>query len=70
MSTATTSEDREPVVYRVEDVAQKLSLGVSTLYRLMNKGQIEYHLIGTSTRRISGDELKRFLERTRVTKES
>lgn len=59
-------EIAEPLLYTVAAVSKKLSLGVSTLYRMMDEGTIRYHRIGRTTRRISKDEIHRFLRETQV----
>lgn len=65
MST-TAMNETEPLLYTVAEVARKLRLGVSTLYRMMDDGIIKYHRIGKSTRRISKAEIERFLRDTAV----
>lgn len=62
----TQGENAEPLLYTVAAVSKKLSLGVSTLYRMMDEGTIRYHRIGRTTRRISKDEIHRFLRETQV----
>lgn len=49
-------------VYTVEEAAEYLRLGRTTVYQLMRRDELESIKIGSS-RRITEDQLKRFLER-------
>ena len=50
----------------VKEVAEKLSISRSLAYRMIRNGEIASYRIA-SCRRVSEEELQRYLERTRVT---
>ena len=65
----TKSEVREMVepykpLYTAKQAAQILLINVSTVYELMNTGQLPYLILGkgNGTRKIRGSDLERFIE--------
>jgi excisionase family DNA binding protein len=60
---ATDVIERELVTVR--DAANFLGLGVATVYRLMDKGQLPYVKLGRS-RRISREDLRACVQKNRV----
>lgn len=51
-------------LYTAKQVAQILLINVSTVYELMNTGQLPYLILGkgNGTRKIRGSDLERFIE--------
>lgn len=65
----TKSEVRDMVepykpLYTAKQAAQILLINVSTVYELMNTGQLPYLILGkgNGTRKIRGSDLERFIE--------
>lgn len=65
----TKSEVRDMVepykpLYTTKQAAQILLINVSTVYELMNTGQLPYLILGkgNGTRKIRGSDLERFIE--------
>ena len=65
----TKSEVRDMVepykpLYTAKQAAQILLINVSTVYELMNPGQLPYLILGkgNGTRKIRGSDLERFIE--------
>ena len=65
----TKSEERDMVepykpLYTAKQAAQILLINVSTVYELMNAGQLPYLILGkgNGTRKIRGSDLERFIE--------
>lgn len=65
----TKSEARDMVepykpLYTAKQAAQILLINVSTVYELMNTGQLPYLILGkgNGTRKIRGSDLERFIE--------
>lgn len=51
-------------LYTAKQAAQILLINVSTVYELMNTGQLPYLILGkgNGTRKIRGSDLERFIE--------
>lgn len=52
------------LLYTAKQAAQILLINVSTVYELMNTGQLPYLILGkgNGTRKIRGSDLERFIE--------
>ena len=55
------SETQEPILYRIEEVANLLSVSRSTIYRLFKENQIKPLYVNERTVRVSKLEVDRFV---------
>lgn len=55
----------KPLLVSVSDAAVMLSLSKTSVYELMNQGELPYCKVG-AIRRIAVEDVERFIERTRV----
>ena len=55
---------KRKALYTAKQAAQILLINVSTVYELMNTGQLPYLILGkgNGTRKIRGSDLERFIE--------
>lgn len=54
-------------LYKVPEVAERLGLGRTTVYRLIASGEIESIVIGERARRIPASAVDQYIERVRAT---
>jgi len=59
--------EREPL-YKVEEVARRLNVSASTVYRMVQAGQIEHHRIGCGRGaiRFSESQVRSYLNRVEM----
>lgn len=53
-------------VLKVKQVAARLSLSVSKIYELIEEGHLPVHKLGGTALRVSEEDLKSFIETSRV----
>ena len=57
-------------LYEPLEVAKKLGLGKNTIYNLLKSGEMGYIIWGTKEKRITKDQIKDFIARRTVSKNS
>ena len=57
-------------LYEPLEVAKKLGLGKNTIYNLLKSGEMGYIILGTKEKRITKDQIKDFIARRTVSKNS
>lgn len=63
--------DPSPVLYSRDEAAARLGISVSTLHRLMRRGEISYtHKITGDLPKVSKEELDRFVETRKLEAEA